>query len=155
MLLLLRAYIVQEEIDRAARNRVAVGRVLASYVDAQLTDQLSQLARAASRLAQAPPTGMTPALEDLRSRLDSQAVYGVFLLDAEGRAVAADPPDVATAGTQLLRRPEVTEALAQNRAAVSGVHAGPGGRAQYGVAVPARLPGGNSPVGVLGVLVDP
>jgi signal transduction histidine kinase len=155
MLLLLRAYIVQEEIDRSSRNRLAVGQVLSSYVDAQLTDQLSQLARTASRLGQGPSNAVSPALEDLRSRLDPLTVYGVFLLDPEGRVVAADPPEVANAGGALLRRPEVAESLSQNRAAVSGVHAGPGGRAQFGVAVPARLAGSPPQVGVLGALVDP
>src|SRR5438105_11934271 len=142
---LLRVYIVQEEVDRVGRQREAVGQVLANYVDAQLSDQLQQLARASSRL---PGTAPAALLEDLRSRLDTGA-FGVFLLDAGGQPVAADPAPIGPVGADLVARPEVAEALGQGRAAVSAVHAGPGGRAQFGLVVPARLaPSG--PPGAIG-----
>src|SRR5262245_9159967 len=106
LFLLLRSYVVQEQVDRTARERLAVGQVLAGYVDAQLADQLAQLARTAARV-QSGTAASTPALlEDLRSRLD-QTAYGAFLLDSSGRAVVADPPDLAAQGAELVRRPEV------------------------------------------------
>lgn len=138
LVLLLRAYLLQEEVDRAARGRLAVGQVLANYVDAKLGDQLQQLARGAARLQSAGAGGSATVVEDLRSRLDA-TVYGVYLLDGHGNVVAADPPAVGDVGRTIARRPDVADSLTQGRAVVSGVHAGPGGRAQVGVVVPVRL----------------
>lgn len=153
LFLVLRAYIVQAELDRTARQRQAVGQVLANYVDAQLGDQLLQLARTAARLSQVGRPGAATLLEDLRSRVEAGA-YGVFLLDASGAPIAADPPGIGAAGADLARRPEVVDLLAQGRSAVSGVHDGPGGRAQFGLVVPSRLVA-DGPPGAMGIIVDP
>jgi signal transduction histidine kinase len=153
LFLFLRGYIIQETVDRVGRQRLAVGQVLANYVDAQLADQLQQLARAAARLPQAGQAGAPAVLDDLRSRLDT-SIYGVFLLDPSGQPIAADPLAAGPVGTDLAGRPEVAEALAQSRAAVSNVHAGPDGRAQVGLVVPARLSAGGEP-GAVGIVVDP
>jgi signal transduction histidine kinase len=150
---LLRVYIVQEEVDRVGRQRQAVSQVLANYVDGQLSDQLQQLARASARLPTTGATGAAAVLEDLRSRVDTGS-FGVFVLDATGQPVAADPGAIGPVGADLAARPEVAEALAQGRAAVSAVHAGPGGRAQYGLLVPARLTAAGPP-GAIGVVIDP
>ena len=157
--LILRGYVVQEEVDRASRERLAVGQVLAGYVDAQLGDTLQQLARTAARVQTSSQAGTPALLEDLRFRLD-QTAYGVFLLDAGGRPLGADPPELGQLGAELARRPEVAPELAAGRAVVSGVHSGPGGRAQFGMAVPTRLPwlpdaAGQPTAGTLGILVDP
>src|SRR5437868_4530910 len=113
LFLLLRGYIVQEQVDRVGRQRQAVGQVLANYVDAQLADQLQQLARASARLPQAGVAGAPAVLDDLRSRLDT-SIYGAFLLGPAGQTIAADPPGIGPVGADLLGRPEVAEALAQN-----------------------------------------
>lgn len=156
IILLLRIFVVQEESVRTARGRLAVGQVLANYFDAQLSDQLQQLARTAARLPQASPASAGSVLEDLRSRMDVSS-YGVFLLDPNGQPIAADPPEIGIVGAQLVKRAEVAEALSQGRAAVSGIHQGPGGRGQFGLVVPARIAWvseGAAPSSV-GVLIDP
>lgn len=155
--LILRNYVLSEELERTSRERLAVAQVLAGYVDVQLGAGLQELARTAARVQTASASGAPAQLEDLRSRLDPSA-YGVFLLDGSGRPVASDPPAAGPLGAELVQRPEVSRELAAGRAAVSGVHEGPGGRAQFGMAVPARLPWlGTGPpaAGAVGVLVDP
>jgi signal transduction histidine kinase len=159
LVLLLRAYIVQEEVLRVGRGRLTTAQVLANYVDAQLTDHLQQIARTAARMQTDAPPNTALLLDDLRSRL-STAAYGVFLLDASGRTIAADPPAMDRLGSALVERPEVAEALAAGRTVVSAVHHGPGGRAQFGMLVPVRAnwlagSGTSGPPGALGVLIDP
>ncbi|TAK20456.1 MAG: HAMP domain-containing histidine kinase [Chloroflexota bacterium] len=151
MLLLLRAYIAQEEMDRGGRARQSVGRVLAGYIDAQLTNQLAQLARAAGQFALPGARPAPSLLEDARSRLEASS-HGVYLLDASGMLIAADPLEIGAVAEAVGRRPEVVEAIARGRPAVSGVHTGPRGRPQFAVVVPVRLAAG---VGQLGSLVDP
>ena len=156
--LILRNYVVNEELDRTSRERLAVAQVLGGYVDVQLAAGLQELARTAARIQTSDAAGAQPLLEDLHSRIDPSA-YGVFLLDPSGKPIAADPPAIGPAGAALFQRPEVNRELAAGRATVSGVHSGADGQAQFGMVVPARIPwlsspGGNA-VGTVGVLIDP
>lgn len=151
MLLLLRAYITQVELDRVGRARQSVGGVLAGYVDSQLTSHLSDLANLAGRFGLSGSTDPRPMLAEARVGTD-ESVYGLFVLNAGGAVIAAEPPGIATIAAISGQRSEVTQAMAAGRPVVSGAHIGPLGRPQFVVAVPIRLGG---ELGLLGCFVDP
>ncbi|MBI2853810.1 MAG: HAMP domain-containing protein [Chloroflexi bacterium] len=134
---------VRESLQRSLQERLALARANADHLDYVLSQGLATLAN----LASAPGLDLTgqdtARTEDLLHDVYVTSLFddGVYLIDASGRVVAAEPAGKAWTGTVTVDSPPVREALSAGKPVVSNVYARRPGQMVVSAVMPVKRAG--------------